>query len=659
MAESALERNAAPEEWSPQASFRALSDWVSQAWKEPASDASTAPASDRSASSPELEAMIGVSSLLELDDALLLSILLLLPSKEAAIASGACKALRTFSTDGRLWQSLLVERYPDLANRWTLQEWGLPTYQALLEAVERYVVPWTSGRWCLISDHPWCQLAEIRLEGARLVGTAMRVRLVRHSAAATTSTSGGEQPMMSTTVEVTHDEQALFRIGFKPLQPSSPQPSRRALTRGSGGGSGAGSGGGATTRRGGGGAGGGSGGSATFRGGGGGGGSATFRGGASGGSGGGSGGSGGGSGGSGGAVGGAVGSIGVSIGAESVDATGTGTGRRFVIELHASVHGRPAQVLDAPPAEPGDLRAAVTSTPYPPPVPYAFLASLSHPCELLRVVWQPKPEPSEAGELDAIGGALEVDAVPPLSSEWVVRNLEQRWRQARASPLAHDPKRRMGTSMSLCRLPVPAAPAMGGGAAEDGWPSFFDASAMPDLGLYAADYGEDYGGRRVEVVCLRVVRFTSSAEGLELRRRLHLQAEPASKLGTHALIATKVCGDYHVPSGASTFFCALATRRGGLDVPVEPAATAMAADSDEGGGFADAGLPAGGVCCYAGFGCLAAAGFQAPEYSPGRLVLFERKDCFAFEWAGHHEDGGHRYYRLPDGPAPYRQHAPS
>ena len=322
------------------------------------------------------------------------------------------------------------------------------------------------------------------------------------------------------------------------------------------------------------------------------------------------------------------------------------SGAAFVIELHASVHGRPAQVLEAPPQEPGDLRAMVMSTPYPPPVPYAFLASLSHPCELLRVLWQPKAEPSEAGELDAIGGALEAEAVPPLSSEWVVRNLEQRWRQARASPLAHDPKRRMGTSMSLCRLPVPREPSVAADRGGDGWPSFFDACAMPALGLYAADYGDQYAGRRVEVVCLRVVRFSSSAEGLELRRRLHLQAEPASKLGSYALVATKVCGDYHVPSGASTFFCALATKRGAADVPVEPSATA--ADAEDGPG--EGGLPPSGVCSYSGFGCLAAPGFQGPQYSPGRLVALDRKDRFAFEWVG---EEGHTYYKLPDCPAPY------
>lgn len=282
-------------------------------------------------------------------------------------------------------------------------------------------------------------------------------------------------------------------------------------------------------------------------------------------------------------------------------------------------------------------------------MPYAFLAGLHQGADLLRVSWQPSTEPPEAGEVDAINAATpSADGgtnamVPPLSSDWVVRNLEQKWRLARASPLNNDPKRQMATAIALSRLPMPTEAEL---RRNGGYPPDVDGAAMPALGLYACDFGEEmYGVRSVEVVLLRVLRLS---ESMDARRRLHLQAEPISKLGSCCLVATKVCGDFHVPSGASTFYAPLAFSKRSpasthaasthADVAVPP----IAYDGPEEEVEAEA------TACYRSYGCLAAPGFRDAQYSEGRLITLTRSDAFYFEWMG--DAARHVYHRLPDRP---------
>ena len=529
-----------------------IGEWISNLSSSSPSPGAT---SDRSSShSPELAPV--ASHLLDLDDALLLSILLLLSKWEASQATASCKQFRALAADGLLWRAMVSERHPDHST-WTLQQWGLPSHRALLEAIESFVIPWTSGYWLLATDHPWCQLVRVQLDNARLVAVALRPQLRRRTA---TGSEPAGSLRQGARVALVADPHPLFRIGFRASSPP---------------------------------------------------------------------------------------------GAATPGLCGTP-----LVELHATVHGRPAWVLPGtPPSDgPGDLRAAVSSTPYPPPVPYAFLAGLYHgedPC-LLRVSWQPSTEPPEAGEVDALNGNT---LVPPLSSEWVVRNLEQKWRLARQSPLANDPKRKMGTSIALARLPAFPTLAQGGGSGGGSrapWPAGVDSTALPLPGLYAANYGDHYLQRSVEVIALRVLRMSDS---IDERRRLHLQGEPISRLGACCLVAIKVCGDFHVPSGACTFYAPLlittradseesATHRtdgsypGAFeDVPVDPLPYEGAAEAD---------LAASVTHTFRGYGCLALPGFQSPEYTEGRLLVLEDREAFAFEWDGEFR---HLYHRLPDGDA--------
>ena len=82
-----------------------------------------------------------------------------------------------------------------------------------------------------------------------------------------------------------------------------------------------------------------------------------------------------------------------------------------------------------------------------------------------------------------------------------------------------------------------------------------------------------------------------------------------------------MCGDIHVPAGASTLYVPLGAERAPL---VDKGDAALAA--------------------WPGYGCLAFPGFKRFSFAPGRLNLFSREH-FSFAWDGESE---HFYTKLPE-----------
>ena len=449
-------------------------------------------------------------SLLDLDDALLLSIICLFPTKTAGKISRTRKALHALASDGRVWRAMLADRFTHLAvDRWPLEQWGVPSHRVLLQAVEEYVTRWTGGFFVLLSDHPWCQLVSIRLERARLVGVALRFRCV------------------DGTIERQEEHSPLFTIRF--------------------------------------------------------------------------------------------------------EATRSG-----VPHMVPDVAGRSGEVSELIPhsTEPGDFRAAVASTPFPPTVPYAFLAGVHSQREVLRICWQPR-ERATSHDDDPMVTAADHLPVPPLSSDWVRRNIEQRWRLAKSSPLTNDPKRNLSATLAICRPP------MGGSSLEAAqWrlPAGLDASLMPQPGLYCADIGPDE--RSTQVIALRVERIHGHGDNAKLCA-LQLQAEPSSRTGRCLLVATKICGDLHIPAGATAFYVPLKHRgtKSEKGVLAEPLLDDDGSD-DEGVGELVA-------ASWRGHGCCANLGFQGPVFMDGLLCVLQGGSAFCFKFLG----AGmpcHTYYRIPD-----------
>ena len=97
------------------------------------------------------------ATLTSLDDNAIVLILSVAGPRDASSALSTCRALADLASS--VWHSLVTRSAPLLA-RTTPSEWGLPDgdYRAMLFVVERFVLPWTSTYFVLLSDHPWCRL---------------------------------------------------------------------------------------------------------------------------------------------------------------------------------------------------------------------------------------------------------------------------------------------------------------------------------------------------------------------------------------------------------------------------------------------------------------------------------------------------------------------
>ena len=180
---------------------------------------------------------------------------------------------------------------------------------------------------------------------------------------------------------------------------------------------------------------------------------------------------------------------------------------------------------------------------------------------------------------------------------------------------------------------------------------------LPSPGIYACDYGEQYAPRNVQVVTVRLVGGLGGTPtgarppALRLwhspnRELLHLTSERPERLGEHALVATKVIGDRHVPAGATAFFVPLVGAEGG---PVRP--EWAAADGAEGNNMVDTASSGGRheLVAWTAFGCEAMPGFRMPCYRQGRLRKLNHNK-FVFEWRSGNgaENVYHRLQTWPD-----------
>jgi len=242
---------------------------------------------------------------------------------------------------------------------------------------------------------------------------------------------------------------------------------------------------------------------------------------------------------------------------------------------------------------------------------------------------------------------------------------------------------------------------------------------LPRLGLYAGDYGAQYAENRVEVVLLHVVTLgprsppapivasalasalantsyadtpdddddnsgdDNSRDAWYLRPvRPELTATAAAartdgkgdsgrfQAGATYLVATKICGDQHVPMGASTFAIELLDAQGNAALPQLHTAVAPQVLGAEAAARA---ARAGVVVRWAGWGCLSYQGFRNFSFTDGQievvsgaggaprvepraranaekggqadgLQITDADDSFEFAWSG---ESRHRYHRLP------------
>ena len=256
--------------------------------------------------------------------------------------------------------------------------------------------------------------------------------------------------------------------------------------------------------------------------------------------------------------------------------------------------------------------------------------------EAIRITWNPRASWAEdenalvraEGCLTRVMQHEHNYLTPPCSSAWVVSTLEELWTiESFFSPNSESDvvDQRLvlnyyhffacsGTgippytpSLFLCQLPStlkmkpPPHP------------------ALPMPGFYAADYGEHYRSRSVEVLFLRYVHVVKKSDMLVEEREassdgstcdrvpaemLMLEGEDAAQLGSLTLVGTKVCGDIHVPSGASSMY-----------VPVRGASLELIEPR-----IYDTGL------AWSGFGCLAHPGHAHPHFAPYDLVMEMRDD---------------------------------
>ena len=357
----------------------------------------------------------------------------------------------------------------------------------------------------------------------------------------------------------------------------------------------------------------------------------------------------------------------VTDGADGADGGGGGA-RPALFTADARIHigtGVAAVLSHEDPAEmdEADARAGLLGgfAAYPDRLSLSFVHSIHAGEPILRLAWS-ADDHMAAGVLDA---QLEDAAArqgwigaPPLSLHWLATALATVAREAsRATgpiPRLAARLRRLFSSgrraerlpslpnecaISLSRLPTElSAFSPPPSWAEHGY-------ALPTLGLYMADYGPHYAPRNHELILVRIVCIgeganddaSARAAAKKLRRALHIDYRAGREVDyhtahgtTYAIIATKITGDLHVPSGACTFFIPLeAYERRGTD-DVRSCHHLNPKDVE-------------GQLYWQGFGCLAAPGFNGAHFQPGQLRVLDTTR-FTFDWRGENEK---TYYLVP------------
>ena len=355
------------------------------------------------------------------------------------------------------------------------------------------------------------------------------------------------------------------------------------------------------------------------------------------------------------------------------------------VTLLASILDRDASLSLVPPSsiEEIDYRAMADGTPYPDKLSLSYLSSLTQGQRVLRLSW------TSAAEVPSTPDTLEpLRLAPPATVHWLANHLEGRARaeaQGQSQPIAgltqrlryvlhstlhprtaHDadgsePAVRLSRPPGECAITLGRVPSF----ATDFSPPATWADhgfTLPLPGLYASDYGHMYAPRNVELVLIRTLRLTiDDPATVALRKSLFLSNEPDERLGSLTLVATKICGDIHVPAAATTFYIPLAhgPPAGGTllgeDADSSAGGEGGGEGGDEGGGSevvhasvevmaaVVANAMGGGSAFWSGFGCLAYPGFGRPHFAPGRLRSLDTSK-FTFGWTG---DSDKVYHRLP------------
>jgi hypothetical protein len=472
-----------------------------------------------------------VVELTSLHDNALISILMLAGPASAASVLAACRDLSLLS--GPLWHALAHEAIASCCDGHSAspERWGLP-HRSLLVAVRRYLQPFLSDYWVVLSDHPWCRLLRFKVDHEgdidassaaptggslqKLCGVALRCVLE------------GETPT-DTRARLVEDEQPTVSIAF-----------RAAATTGGG---------------------------------------------------------------------------------------------MPAVETVARVVGREAELSyqrvaeEQPESASADVRAASSrlGTFFPARLDYRFLSTLLDGRRLLRLSWA-LPDSFDERECRLAAAVVERtlpsgSIAPPHCSRWLAHRLEICALELRSAQFeatdwmdAHEqddetPREPCNPTLSLVPLPTTVPCFTKGSLSSPRLVNFTPPEweelgvAPPAVGLYAASCGERYAPRQVEMVLLRVYQDLDASVGTNARNRLHLCGQ-RSRLGEVTLVATKVTGDLHVPSGAATFYIPLTYFGGQPVLPIDH-------DADDGQVAADS--------CWSGYGCLARPGFGGVDFREATL----------------------------------------
>lgn len=280
-----------------------------------------------------------------------------------------------------------------------------------------------------------------------------------------------------------------------------------------------------------------------------------------------------------------------------------------------------------------------------------------HSADLLLCAFEPAQRGPDTGAQPA--DVAPTNAAPPREVSWLLDQLEEQWRRRPADVWQEE--------AAGAAEPSDAAPSSGSGGARPAvrpppaflsrpflclgrlhnpsaeWPAWPSAirselplSALPQLGYYAADYGMQYGERRVEVLQLRVetLPLAPLPSAGDASAGWFLKDDGTFAPGGTYLLAVKVCGDSHVPQGATSFAVQLLDAAGNPAVP-EAASTDAPADGGQAG--------YGPALQWPGHGCVAYTGFRERSFTPGHLKVLA-VDSFAFSWR---LESTHLYHRLP------------
>ncbi|KAG8469152.1 hypothetical protein KFE25_007670 [Diacronema lutheri] len=421
-----------------------------------------------------------LTALLQLPDAVLVSVLTLAGRASVAAACSTCRALRALSENDSIWCALYKARYGRRYDLATPEVWGLETYRDACRVLKR--VELLPGLFVTLSDFPWGQLVAVRLDplSGRLVGQQLGVGL-----------SGAR-------AGVEHGEELFATDLLDAERVGSASAADESLVR---------------------------------------------------------------------AV---VGSRDATL----LHSRGSSTAERALVRQLAPV---------APPNDAELLRPWLANllsvhhlfdAVYPP----AHTVKL-HAADLLLCALSP-PDGTPTAGVGAGAGAMPITAAPPRALSWLLGQLDEQWRRRPANARGRDdsaagsadgvghiaPGLAPRPFVCLARVHHPSAewPA---------WPAAVRAElqpqldSLPQLGLYAADYGAQYGQRRVEVVQLRVETLPAAGvcgggsgggsggggAGAAGSTGWFLKDDGTFDAGATYLLGVKVCGDTHVPQGATSF----------------------------------------------------------------------------------------------------------